>query len=100
MSATQQTATDSLALQRVLDMNPEFEKYVQTDEEGNMLGMGIAVDNPDSSWWIPGDDEDIRQRPPEDDPDWQEFMMAYEQAKAEIERTAGLADVSPLGGGQ
>jgi hypothetical protein len=92
INLTQQAQLEKLALDDVLAINPEWEKFARFHETtGDVLGRAGQV---------PGTDEGFmwfdKPGPAVDDPDYQEFMLAFEAARRRRGGTAGLEDIPPL----
>jgi hypothetical protein len=92
VSPSQQAQLEKLALDDVIAMNPDWEKFARFHETtGDVLGRAGQV---------PGTDEGFmwfdKPGPAADDPDYQEFMIALEAARRRRGGTAGLEDVPPL----
>ncbi len=91
LSATQQGHLESLAIQRVLDVNPDWERFFEKDDDGNIVGVVPDINKPVPLWF------DSRQER-SNDPEWNAFVAALEQARQEIAKTAGVAGgIPPLG---
>ncbi len=92
MSPSQQGNLDSLALSEVIANNPQWEKFARinqkTDEVQGIEGMQSGEDQ--GFMWFDKDDTDSSE-----DPDYAEFMVAYEEARKRRAQTAGLDDIPP-----
>jgi hypothetical protein len=98
LSPSQQTALETQALDDVVSMNPDWEKFARFHETtGDVLGRRGDVEGEG-----PGPDFFYSDKPASDDPDYQEFMMALEAARRRRGATAGLEDVPglPVMGGE
>ena len=92
ISPTQQTALEKQALDDVIAMNPEWEKFARFHEstgdvlgrEGMIPGEGLGPD------FFYGD------TPAAEDPDYQEFIVALEAARIIRGLTSGLQDIPAL----
>jgi hypothetical protein len=101
ISLTQQDKLEELAIQDVINMNPEWKRFVQTDPSSGMAYDPYALEpgEPGEERSFLGIDylyPDKKSTLAADDPEYDEFMLALEAARRRRGGTAGLEDIPPL----
>jgi hypothetical protein len=87
LSPSQQAALEKLALDDVIQMNPDWVKFARLHESGDVLGRAAKVPG---EGWFSGPEQSIA------DPDYQEFMAALEVARKRRGAAAGLSGLSEV----